>query len=82
MKKKETAAELVTRHMSTLTRLTDLWPSLSVSAQQMLLKQVQLLVGEKYNGVMELHCTMGGVRLLRAPRDYRPTNGEGSRKDR
>ncbi len=52
-------------------KLEALWPRLSASARVMLCKQAELLV-ERYSGVMEIHCNKGGVRLLRAPYEYKP----------
>jgi len=58
-------------------KLEALWPRLSASARVMLCKQAELLV-ERYSGVMEIHCNKGGVRLLRAPYEYKPGDTDNS----
>lgn len=58
--------------------LARLWPQLTKSARQLLLKEMEMLV-EGYSGLMELHCWKGGVRLLRlgsGTQDYKPADTE------
>ena len=58
-------------------RVVQLWPRLTKSAQQILSKEMEILL-EGYSGRMELHCLNGGVRLLRVGRDYTPEDKNGT----
>lgn len=51
--------------------LLALWPQLTPSAREMLLRQARLLVA-KHSGIIELHCQEGGVQRMRVGRDYQP----------
>ena len=54
-------------------RLEDLWPQLTPSAREIMIKVAELLVGG-HSGTLEMHCLKGGVRVLREGgwREYRP----------
>jgi hypothetical protein len=55
--------------------LLTIWPQLKASAQEMFSRAAtEVLKG--HNGVIELHCREGGIRLVRIGKEMRPGDKE------
>lgn len=54
----------------------ELWDRLTKSAQQVLVKEAEVLAGG-FSGTIELQCYKGGVRLWRVVPEFRPPSADG-----
>jgi len=64
-----------------LGELQELWPQLTPTAQQALVRLSKILAGRRYSGIIELRCYQGGIRLVRINSEWRPGDKEYAAED-